>query len=193
MAQITTDQGRGAPGGATYDVLPQRPPAGPPPGPPPARSAASSRNLLYAAAVVVGLVLGAFGVIRLTAEDSELARLDDELTAVEADQGDVRDQLTQTKAEETAVVEAAVALEAALVDLSAKFDAFVDGQNDVVQTWNLLLDSSATVAEEGAGFDAQVRPAITAAQATVTVLLEALTQTQDAYSALQDALATGGG
>lgn len=197
MVQISSDQGRGTPGGPAVDVLPARPPVGPPPGPPPGpvpqQRAKSSHNMFYAAAVVIGIALGAFGIIRLTAEDAELGRLDEELAALEAEEDDLRASVTEARAQEALIVAATEELDAALVDLAASFDAFVDGQTNVVDAWNLLLDSSVSLEDEAARFDTEVRPAVTAAQATVTELLEALTRTQAAYGALQDALATQGG
>jgi hypothetical protein len=147
--------------------------------------------VIYGALIVVGVLLGVFGVIRMTAEDAEVGRLEDRLAAVETDQTEVRGQLDDVEAEQAAVVEATTELDASLVGLVDSFEAFVQAQQDVVAAWNqVFAPLEQTVDQLVASVETLVKPEITKAKAALNDLLEALATTSTLY---QDTLAVTGG
>lgn len=148
---------------------------------------------IFAVIAVLGLLLGVFGITRLTATDPEVGRLEDQLAAVESDVSDARGdaEAITAGAEELAV--AAQALDDSIVTLVDKLEAFADAERNVVITWNNLLATSGSIEEEHSRFDAEMVPAIDAAKTALNEMLEAFTSTLTSQTALQDALANEGG
>ena len=159
--------------------------------------------LLGAAFVVVGVGLGIVGVVRLTADDPEIDRLNDEIAAVDddatvvaAEKAEVDAQLLAVVSDQEgqeAMVTAAGNLDQALVDWVEHFEDFVEASQDKVAAWNAALARDTSIEQLAADVDAEVKPALEAVRGARDALLEAFEEAEAALAELEQTLANSGG
>jgi hypothetical protein len=162
--------------------------------------------LLGAAFVIVGVGLGVFGVVRLTADDPEIDRLNDEIAAIQADievvgaeKADVEAQLVAASEEiraaqdsSRAMVTGARNLDEALLEWLEAFENFFEAEVGFLDTWFLVVErvhDHASIDRWLSDVDAEVRPALEGARDARDTLLEAFTHAEVALAELEQTLA----
>ena len=138
--------------------------------------------------LVLGLAAAAFGVFRLTAEDSELAKLDEELAALEADTEDVAGAEDAALERSAAVIAAAEAVDVALVAMADALEVYAEAEHEVVLQYNLAWEASSDVDQLAAAMDGNVKPAAQEAKSSLDTLLQAFADAQTSMAELRNVL-----
>lgn len=138
--------------------------------------------------LVLGLAAAAFGVVRLTAEDSELARLDEELAALEADTEDAANAEDAALQRSAAVITATEDLDVALVAMADALEAYAEAEHEVVLQYNLAWENSTNVDQLAAAMSANVKPAAETARSALDTLLQAFADAQASMAELRTVL-----
>jgi hypothetical protein len=138
--------------------------------------------------LVLGLAAAAFGVFRLTAEDSELARLDDELAALEADTEEAAAAEDAAQEGSAAVIAAAEDLDVALVAMADALEVYAEAEHSIVLQYNLAWETSTNVDELAAAMSANVKPAAQEAKTALDTLLQAFADAQASMAELRSVL-----
>lgn len=138
--------------------------------------------------LVLGLAAAAFGVFRLTAEDSELAKLDDELAALEADTEDASATEEGALQRSAAVTAATEDFDVALVAMADALEVYAEAEHSIIIQYNLAWETSTNVDELAAAMDANVKPAAEEAKSALQTLLQAFADAQTSLAGLRTVL-----
>ena len=149
-------------------------------------------SVLLVAMIVAGLGLGALGLVRLTADDPEVSRLEGELETVEDDAATATDETETARSDEAAIRAAAIDLDDQLIALQEAIESSVDAQQALVDDFNAILESDPASPAAALELLDGLQGAIDTTKTAEADALTAYSAANDAQRALTDALENGG-